>query len=351
MVFEKVEMPFVATEFALPQLKTGEVLVKNTYSTICTSDLHTYYGRRSACTHSVLGHEVIGKITDLGDGNPKDYAGEQLSKGDLITWSVYAYDPNSENSQKGFPQKSEGLYKYGHEQITEEHQFNGGFGTHTHLRSGTAIFKLPIGLEPKIAAPINCSHATIAGAIRLAGDLRDKKVLVNGTGMLGLSACAQATYYGAKSVWAQDIQEEKLVQALDFGASQTFLIGKDPIQEASVKSGGMDVIIETSGIPEAIEQCFDLLAIGGVLVLVGSVFPQRNCHLNAEKLVRKLLTIKGLHNYIPEDLGRAIEFITANQHRFAFEKLIGTEYPLTQLDAAFEMGRSGNYFRIGVFPG
>ncbi|GAB4107805.1 zinc-binding dehydrogenase [Echinicola sediminis] len=352
MVFNEAKVPFTASSIALPELKEGEVLVKNIYSTICASDLHTFYGRRNACRHSILGHEIIGEVVGIAKEGVEDYFGDALSLGDKITWSVYAHDPHSRTSQKGYPQKCETLYKYGHEQIGEHYQLNGGFASHCHLRKGTSIFKLPSGLSNQEAAPLNCTHATIAGAIRLAGSLQGKNVLINGVGMLGLSACAMSKEQGATRVWAMDIDPKKLAKAKAFGADQSILYhSEQTLPWDSIRElGGIDVIIETSGVPDAVENCVKLLGIGGTVVLVGSVFAQRDVQLNAEHIVRNLLTIKGLHNYKPEDLASAIAFLEAKKEQYPFEGLVGKEFPLHELDEAFETGNKGKFYRVGVRP-
>ncbi|GGF19389.1 alcohol dehydrogenase [Echinicola rosea] len=350
MVFIDANTPFSPTIIDLPQLKEGELLVRNHYATICASDLHTFYGRRKSCGHSILGHEIIGTITALAGKGVLDYFGNPLKKGDKITWSVYAYDPQSPTSRKGFPQKSEALYKYGHEQMNEAYKLNGGFSSHCHLREGTTIFKLPYSLTEKEAAPLNCTHATIAGALRLAGNLKGKNVLVNGVGMLGLSACAMAKEKGAAQVWAQDLHPDKLAFSKSFGADHTILF-KDLESKILTKPyGKIDIIIETSGVPEAMEKCIQLLGIGGTMILVGAVFPQRDLLVNAEHLVRNLLTIKGLHNYIPQDLASAIDFLSTAKRKYPFESLVGKEFALEELDSAFEAGNEGRYYRVGIKP-
>ncbi|WP_215224078.1 zinc-binding dehydrogenase [Echinicola shivajiensis] len=349
-VFIKAESPFSKSIISLPKLSKGEVLVKTSYATICASDLHTFYGRRHSCSHSILGHEIIGVIENIADEGVLDFYGSPLKIGDKITWSVYAHDPESQTSKKGYPQKSEGLYKYGHEQISEKYQLNGGFSSHCHLRKGTSIFKLPAELTGREAAPINCTHATIAGAMRLAGKLEGKNVLINGVGMLGLSASAMAKELGASNVWVQDINSDKTKQAKSFGADEAFTFGANELKEFAKDHGNIDVVIETSGVPEAIEHCIKLLGIGGTIVLVGSVFSQRDLAINAEYLVRNLLTIRGLHNYIPEDLASAITFMEKNHTKYPFNELVGIEYPLDELEEAFETGNKGSYYRVGVKP-
>ena len=349
-VFIEPESPFITRSVAFPSLAEGELLVKIDFSTICTSDLHSFFGRRHACSHSVLGHEIIGIIEKMSTKDMYDYYGNQLNIGDSITWTIYAHDPDSINAKKGYPQKSEALYKYGHEQMNDTYQLNGGFASHCHLRKNTTLFKLPKNLSNLEAAPLNCTHATIAGALRLAGDLNNKNILVNGVGMLGLSACAMAKEEGAKNVWSQDIDSKKATNSLKFGAKKTFIYGEGEISPAVNAEGGIDVIIETSGNPEAIEYCLKLLGIGGTLVLVGSVFSQRDLTINGEYLVRNLLTIKGLHNYIPEDLATAINFMEKAHLKYPFESLVGKTFSLQELDEAFASAQNGGYYRIGILP-
>lgn len=352
MVFDKLEAPFLRRQLSLPEPGPGEVMVGIDYTTICTSDLHTYYGRRGGHCPSILGHEIIGKVVKTGPGKVTDYWGTPLQTGDAVTWSVYAHDHEGKMAQKGMPQKSADLYKYGHELFDERQILSGGFASHCHLQAGTDIYKLPEALSRKEAAPLNCTHATIAGALRLAGDLSRKNVLVVGAGMLGLSACAMAREAGAGQVYAMDIQENRLEIALKFGVDAG-LDGQRSTESLKAEleaRGGIDIVIETSGVPSAMEKGLELLNIGGINVWVGAVYSQRDLSINAEKIVRKLLTIKGLHNYIPADLAEAIRFLAASHQKYPFAELVGEEFPLEQLDQAFKLANKGVYYRVGIYP-
>lgn len=346
LVFEEATKPFKRQRIKLPDLKKKEIIVKTLFSTICTSDLHTFYGRRLSPSPSILGHEAIGEIIAMGSGGITDYYGNTLKIGDKITWSVYAHDKDSEISKKGFPQKSDNLFKYGHESIHSVIQLSGGFSTHCHLIDGTTILKVPNKLNYKESAPLNCTHATIAGAIRSAGEVSGKNILVSGTGMLGLSACAMLSEKGAKNVIAIDTNPYKLEQANLFGANYLFeSISGEFEKKFSEK---IDVIIETSGNPEAVEKSLLSMGIGGCMVLVGSVFPQRDISINAEKMVRSLLTIKGLHNYIPNDLAEAVTFMEKFHSKYPFSDLVSKTFPLFDLEKAFEAGNNCQCYRIGI---
>jgi putative phosphonate catabolism associated alcohol dehydrogenase len=345
MYCETAGTTFTPKYLALPSPKKGEVLVKNLFTTICTSDLHTCLGRRSAPLPSVLGHEIIGEVVALPNSPVLDFSGTALAPGDRITWTVYAHDPSDEMARRGIPQKSAALFKYGHvEALDASSSLSGGFASHCLLRQGTSLFKLPPDLTDAEAAPLNCTHATIAGALRLAGSVQGRRVLVSGVGMLGLSACAMATEAGASVVWAVDPQSERQRRARLFGASQ--ICHPDNIGEVPK----VDVLIETSGVPEAMEQGLQRLDIGGVAVLVGAVYTQRDLAINAEIIVRNLLTIKGLHNYTPQDLAAAIRFLTDSRLQYPFQDLVGIRFPLTELDEAVRVADQGPYYRVGIYP-
>ena len=349
MVFTAKSIPFANEQVILKDIDNNEVLVRIVYTTICTSDLHTYTGRRSSPNPCVLGHEIIGEIITQGKKIKSDYNGQLLNTGDLITWCVYAYDDKSEMAKKGIPQKSDGLYKYGHHKFNLEDGLNGGFATHCILKKGTAIFKIPNFLSHKQSAPLNCTHATVAGAIRMARYLTNKNVMITGAGMLGLSACAMAKEGGAKNVFAMDINNERLAIAKKFGANK-LIDGKLSVNEIKllIPKEKIDVIIDTTGIASVMETGLELLAIGGRAVWIGAVYTQPATQINAEMIVRNLLTIKGLHNYTPNDLGFAIDFIAENHSKYPFEMLVGKEFLLNELSEAFEDAKTGKHYRVGI---
>ncbi|MNU80302.1 Sorbitol dehydrogenase [compost metagenome] len=351
MVFTNPNTPFEFKDSFLPTLQEEEVLVKIEYTTICTSDLHTYFGRRTSPMPSILGHEIMGVIEAIGSGGKRDYSGKLLTIGDRITWMVYAFDPCCDNAQKGYPQKSENLYKYGHQKISENDMLNGGFASHCHLRKGTELFLLPNDISNQVAAPINCTHATISGAIRIsAKNPVNKTCLVVGAGMLGLSACAQLKALGASKIIVMDIDAARLTYAKKFGATHAILLDKSTgkITVGAENFQGIDLAIETSGNPQTIELTLSGLAIGGVLTLVGSIFEQEDISINAETIVRNLLTIRGLHNYTPEDLKNAIDFIKKYHSAYPFHELVGAEFQLEDLTKAFEYAGNSDVFRVGV---
>src|SRR5262249_49856991 len=159
------------------------------------------------------------------------------------------------------------------------------------------------------ACPANCATATVGAALEAAGDLQDRNVLMMGSGMLGLTACAWARAQGAAQVIACDIAPQRLATAKTFGATHTSIPNDLSQTVQDLTAGhGVDVAIELTGSPEAFETFLPLLRIGGTVVLIGAVFPSRPVPLLMEQVVRRCLTLRGMHNYAPRNLQAAIDF-------------------------------------------
>lgn len=353
-VFNAPEEPFQLEEVAVAPLKYGEILIRNEYVTLCRSDLLTYSGKRKEKTPTLLGHEIVGRIASMAeDAPPKDLLGQSLESGDRITWAIFASDPDSPMAQAGLPQKANDLFKYGHETITTESHLHGGLSEYIVLRKHTPIIKLDESIPLPVVAIINCAVATVAGALRLAGEVAGKNVLISGTGMLGIIACAIAKAKGAAKVIALDINPQRLELTRQFGADYTLIIPAEPQHLSTVameQLGNLPIhtMIDFSGAPDTIESSLELLTVGGTAVWIGSTYPQRDVQINAEKVVRKILTIKGLHNYNTADFIAAVQFIQAFHAVYPFEQLVHGGFTLDQVDAAFQYALENNPFRVGI---
>jgi putative phosphonate catabolism associated alcohol dehydrogenase len=346
-VFKEAGIPFEIIEVTIPELKSGEILIRNLYATLCRSDLYTFTGQRKEKSPTILGHEVTGLIEEFGpNALLYDERGTFLKVGDRVTWAIYASDPTSPLALNGIPQKSNNLFKYGHEKLTDESTLHGGLSEYTILRMNTPILKIGDNISNKFAATINCTVATVAGAVRLAGGLKGKSVGIIGVGMLGTIACAMCRIYGAESIIAFDIDRERLKNAERFGTDHTVnLLEANEYIDLLPKT---DILLEFSGYPDTIEKSMDLLGIGGVAVWVGATFPQKDVQINAEKIVRNLHSIKGLHNYNNHDLVNAVNMIELHFSDFPFDEMVEAEFPLEKVNEAFQYAIEHNPYRVGI---
>jgi putative phosphonate catabolism associated alcohol dehydrogenase len=350
-VFRGVGQPFELVSWTLPEPVGSEVLVEVVACTLCGSDLHSIHGRRAVPTPSVLGHEILGRIVDFGpDASRLDSAGRTLAEGDRVTWAIVANCLACFYCHRGLPQKCERGFKYGHELLRPGRELSGGLADHCLLVPGTAIFRIPDGLSDATACPASCATATVAAALEAAGPLEDRSVLVVGAGMLGITAAAWSRELGASDVIACDPSDERLALATTFGTTRSASPSRlaEAVTEAT-GGRGVDVILEFSGSPDAIEAALPLLGTGGAMVLVGSVFPTRPMSVVPERIVRGCITVRGVHNYAPRHLQEAIEFLARNQ-QYPFDSLVSSWQPLGEIDAIVGSDLAKRAMRVGIRP-
>ena len=344
-IFHSPAQPLELKSVALPTLRNGEALVEVVCCTLCGSDLHSISGARQVPAPSILGHEILGHVSDVC-GDVRDVDGITVKQGDRVVWSVAANCGTCFYCSEGPLQKCETLFKYGHEELTDEHPLSGGLSTHCHLAPGTAIVRVPDGLVDVVACPSSCATATVAAALRTAGNIQGQSVVIHGAGMLGLTAAAMARSCSAAHVIVTDIDPDRVRRAKQFGATHASL------ESLSDVSGGRgaDLVLDMSGSPDAMESSLNLLRIGGRLILVGAVFPARPLSMQADQLVRKMLRVEGVHNYEPRDLQTAVRFLTDHGDEYPFASLVEREFSLQDVNMAVEDAHKSGAFRVAIRP-
>jgi alcohol dehydrogenase len=340
--------------FPLPKVRGAELLVRVTCCTLCRSDLHTHAGRRTEPTPTVLGHEIVGRFEAFGPEAPRhDATGEPLSVGSRVSWAVAVGCGSCFFCAEDLPQKCERPYKYGHERLTPERPRGGGLADCVVLVPGTVCFRVPDAVPDPVAAPANCATATVAALLRHGGPVAGRTVLVLGAGVLGVTACAMAQAAGARAVLASDPVPTCRERALRFGATRVF-----PAEANELAAGvgeithgrGADLVLELAGAAGTVQAALALARAGGTVVLAGTVAPVGAIGFDPENVVRRLLTIRGVHNYHPRDLATALRFLAGPGHDFPWPSLVVAEYPLEQADQAFAAAHAQPGVRVAVVP-
>ena len=352
VIFTKTGEAFRYEKVPLPEPGVGEILIRTEYTTLCRSDLNTYCGKRTEKSPTILGHEIVGKIQRFGPEAPKkDARGDDLRLGDRVTWAIFASDPEDPRSKAGIPQKAADLFKYGHEKVEPNHHLHGGLADYCLLRRNTPVIRIDESIPLPVSALINCSGATVAGALRLAGELKGRRVLITGAGMLGMFATAMAAAQEPSELIVADINEERLRTAVGFGATKILRVPDGRALDDCFRDNGLtkaDVILDFSGAPKVMETSLHCLDIGGIAVWVGATSPQRDLAINAELLVRRIHTIRGLHNYNADDLVTAVNFMENAGRHFPFQDLVYDGFPLDETEQAFRFAVESNVFRVGI---
>ena len=356
-VFSGAGKPLQIQQFALPEsIEPGAAVCKIRLSTICGSDLHTISGRRKEPTPIILGHEMIGDIVALGDGLEADGFGQSLRVGDRVSWSIMASCADCFYCRMDLPQKCEQLRKYGHTSCDENPGLTGGYAEYIYLFPGTAIFRVPEAISDEIATPANCALSTAMNAIETIGVESGETVLVQGAGSLGLNLVAAVAGAGAHKIIVTDINRKRLELASRFGADLCINSAETGDEEtvAQIRSQtggyGVDVAFEACGASVAVAQAAGALRIGGRYLIAGLVSPGSDLGIDGNLVTRKCLTIKGIHNYRPDHLGQALRFLEQRCGELPYPELVGSVFPLAEINDAVGVASSGNHIRVAVRP-
>jgi len=252
------------------------------------------------------------------------------------------------------PQKCENLSKYGHMSCDEPPYLTGGFAEYIYLFPGTAIFKIPGAVSDAVAVPANCALSTAFNAVEAIDLIEDETVLIQGVGLLGICLVAIAADVGAKKIIVTDVNQGRLDLAAQFGASRCMnvknLENEDVLSviRDETDAYGVDVAFEVCGSKTVVNQGIDALRVGGRYLIAGVVLPGSDLNIDGNLITRKCLTIKGIHNYRFDHLGKAVKFLKKADNQMLYEGLVGRIFSLEEINDAFQAATSGEDIRVAI---
>jgi putative phosphonate catabolism associated alcohol dehydrogenase len=342
--FAGVDRPLDLVTLTCRSPQAGEVLVRVRACGVCASDLHTLRGRRTTPQPCVLGHEAVGEIVALAPDVAEAFLSQRLSVGSRVVWTVCTSCGQCSPCRRGHPQKCVHGQKFGHVAQRSSEPPRGGFASHALLAPGTAVAAVPDSLDDRVAALATCAGATAMAALRVAGDLQGRSVLVHGGGLLGVLTALSALDRGASSVTVceRDVRRSQQVTAI---CPEIDVATPDNVFDRIATLGdGVDLAFDCTGDPRAIADQHRLLAIGGTQVLLGSVMPSAPFATEPQVFVRRLLTLRGVHNYAPNDLIDALDWLRKRQdHLLPF---LGPTLPLDHHGDAVAVAERGEFLRV-----
>ena len=277
-------------ELPEPVAGPGEVVLDVEWGGICGSDLsywrHGASGTAQLKSPLVLGHEVAGRIAQLGDGV------ENLDVGQPVT--VHPAELVGDGSLPARLKGRTNLYpqvRYFGSAAFDPHT-DGGFSERKLVRAAQ-VRPLPDGVDTlrgALAEPL----AVAMHAVNRAGNLAGRDLLVNGAGPIGSLVVAAAKYAGARTVIATDINDASLRIAKAMGADEVLNV-----------SGGrtlpedMELVFEATGIPAVLGGVLRATARGGTIVQVGNL-PGAPALAALGDLVTREITWIGSYRFVDE---------------------------------------------------
>jgi len=345
-------------EYEVPKAEKGSVIIEIMKSSICGSDIHMWEGKHIFKNH-VLGHEMVGKIIDMGEGVRTDYAGQKISIGDRVSPVYYITCQKCNSCLRGdFNICERGSDYQG--QISEKYpHFTGGFATHYVIQSNQYFYRVPECVPDNVAAGANCGLAQMLYSLDISGLKVNDYLVIQGAGGLGLFASAIGKTMGA-NVIVIDSVSSRLEGAQEFGADYVIDMNKFDTVEARLEEInrishgiGADMVVDVAGVPKAFEEAIQLVRRGGILLELGSVLVDKSqsATIIPGFITRKCLTIKGILRYQPWYLHKTFQFLEKYHDKYPFNYLSERTYSLDETQVAIQKAHAKEEKRAIIEPG
>jgi len=315
-------LELVYEERPAPRPGPGEVSVAVTRCGVCGSDVHYYLDGRIGDmvveSPLILGHEFAGTVAELGEGVEGIEIGQPVAV------------------QPGVPCGACRLCRAGRYNLCPEVSFAGtppvdGALTDTFVTAADFVYPLPEGLTTEDGAlcePLACGvHAAERAGVTL-GD----RVVILGSGPIGLMTSLACQAAGGTVVLATDLVDARLQMAKAMGAERVLNADEtDPV--AAMDGEEIDIAIDCAGAVETPQQGVDLVRPGGTVQIVG--FPRGEAvPIDMARAVRKELDIITMLRFV-NNFPTAIALLEREAARL--RRLVTHRFGFDQIEQAFRL--------------
>jgi threonine 3-dehydrogenase len=324
---------------AAPAIGPTDVLVRVKAASICGTDLHIYgwdrWSQGRIKPPVTLGHEFCGAVETVGSEV------EAVKSGDFVSAEMHVNCGHCHQCRIGEAHICPNVRIIGIDQ-------DGAFADLVKIPASNIIH-----LDPAIPEHYGAILDPLGNAIHtvLAGPIAGRTALVTGCGPIGLMAIVVAKACGSSTVFATETNEHRRAMARKMGADVVL----NPAAEDAVarilsetNKTGVDVLLEMSGNPTAIQQGFKALRAGGRASLLG--IPTENVPLDlVHDVIFKGATVQGIYGRrMYETWVQMTALLKAG--RLNLQPLFGERLKLEQFEDAFAKLQGGLAGKILLYP-
>ena len=275
-----------------PPMNPDDIKIKIERGGICGSDLHYYnhggFGTNRLKEPMILGHEVSGTVKQIGS----NVSG--FSPGDLVAVSPSRPCQRCEFCLSGMAMQCLDMKFYGSAMLFPHIQ--GAFREELIASSRQCV--VANGLSAAQAAMVE-PLAVVLHALKQAGSVFGKNVLVTGAGPIGLLTTLVVKSAGASNIVVTDISDRALEVAHNLGASEIINVAKDEsrLRKFGLGKGLFEFMFECSGSEEPLLAAIGTIKPRGVVVQLGM---SGDMKVPMQFITTKEITLKGSFRFHEE---------------------------------------------------
>lgn len=322
-------------DVALPTVTSAdEVLVRVLATGICGSDLHVddwtpSYAFITASLPLTLGHEFVGVVASGADQGRRVVVRPSVTCGQCAACA--AANPDACDRRTGL-----GMTR------------DGAFAPWVRVPARNCV-PVPEGLSDELAAlaePVSISMQ----ALRVAGEVAGKRVLVMGPGTIGQGIAVLARQAGAAQVVVSGFNDGPRLEVLrQMGFDAVVDVAQQPLPQACaphIVDAAFDVVFEATGVPETINAALPLLGRNGVVVVTG--IHARALALDLTTLVRRQHQLRGSFRPPESDWPRALALL--DELGAVMAPMVSHVLPLAQAAEALALAHGKQASKVLLRP-
>lgn len=327
------------TDLPIPQINSDDILVKVKAAAICGTDLHIYdwdeFARKRMNPPSIVGHEIAGDVVEVG----ADVKG--IKVGDRVSAESHIFCGECFFCKNDMREICSNVETFGV-------SVDGAFAEYAKIRYDCA-FKLADHISYEAGCMFEPMGAGVHGVE--SAEVNGKTVLISGCGPIGLTAITASKVFGAKTVIACDLFDEKLKIAREMGADIVINSkNSDIVSELKKLTNGLgvDAAIDITGSGKAINAALKSLRAAGRMVCVG--LPDGEVAINlAEDLIYRQIEFTGISGRKIWQTWEDFSKVMADP-RYNIERIMGPRFAMRDFEKAFEAIRSGVPGKMILYP-
>jgi 2-desacetyl-2-hydroxyethyl bacteriochlorophyllide A dehydrogenase len=324
------------TDVAMPELRApDEVLVKVNATGICGSDLHVddwtpSYAFITASLPVTLGHEFVGVAQDGAHAGQRVVVRPSVTCGRCAACLDGRHDACENRTGLGMTR-------------------DGAFAPWVRVPARNCV-PVPDGLSDELAAlaePLSISMQ----ALRVAGDVGGRRVLVMGPGTIGQGIAVLARRAGAASVVVTGRDDRARLDVLrHMGFDTVADVAEQSLAQATapfLQGESFDIVFEATGVPETITEALSLLRRNGIVVVTG--IHARPLALDLTTLVRKQQQLRGSFRPPESDWPEALALMSETGEVMA--PMVSHVLPLARALEGFALAHGKQASKVLLRPG
>jgi L-iditol 2-dehydrogenase len=308
-------------EIPKPVAGAGQVLVKVTLCGICGTDIYSYMREGILSPGTIIGHETIGTIEEIGPGVEGFKIGDRVAVGPpgmCLEGCYFCRSGRTTLCVNGF-QRTLGVGP----------GTQGGYAEYVLAQyPNRMLIKIPEKIKDDDAVLFDVFSTAYHG-LKRSSMKPGMNVVVVGAGAIGLSMVQLLKLAGAGHITAINRALKKRETAIEFGADLALSPNEEIDLAGKVKSIynglGADIVFECVGSPATVETSVSLVRPGGEVILIGAS-PEPLSTINEIQIMRFELDLKGSFAYTEDEIRTVFTFM---------EK--GLLSPKGMLDKKFEL--------------